>query len=254
MSVFVIAEAGVCHNGSLREAEKLIVAAKRSGADAVKFQLFDSEKLKRPEIKHLQISQDDMAGLKLYSERQGIEFLCTPFDVESLEFLVEIGVRYLKIASGCLKNFPLLYSAHQSGLPVILSTGMSTIGDITKTLSYLSSNVTLLHCTSSYPCPINEVNLAAMDTLREHFGLPVGYSDHTSGIVVAIAAVARGAKIIEKHITLDRNAEGPDHKSSIEPKEFRIMVESIRDIEKAIGTGEKKAQPSEAKTMKVWYS
>lgn len=250
---FIIAEAGVCHNGNLREAEKLIVAAKRSGADAVKFQLFDADKLKRPEIKHLEISQEDMYGLKQYADRQGIEFLCTPFDVESLEFLVGIGVRFIKIASGCLKNFPLLSAAHQSGLPIILSTGMCTLADVKSALGVLGWNVNLLHCTSSYPCPIDEVNLSAMDTLRKTFSLPVGYSDHTSGIVVAIAAVARGAKAIEKHLTLDRNAEGPDHKSSIEPKDFRIMVDAIRDIEKAIGTGEKRAQPSEAKTMEIWY-
>lgn len=249
---FIIAEAGVNHNGDLREAEKLIVAAKRSGADAVKFQLFDAHKLKRPEIKHLQISQADMAGLKLYADRQGIEFMCTPFDAESLDFLVGIGVKKLKIASGCLKNYQLLYAAHQSCLPVILSTGMSSLEDVKSALSTLSANVSLLHCTSAYPCPINEVNLKAMDTLRVLSG-SVGYSDHTEGINIALAAVARGATVIEKHLTLDRNAVGPDHKASIEPKEFKIMVDAIREIEMAIGTGEKKPQPSETDVMKVWY-
>lgn len=250
---FIIAEAGVNHNGNVKLAERIIYEAKAAGADAVKFQHFNSMRLWGDDrIAHLELSNDDMLALKDYADDVGIEFCCTPFGVPELEFLAPL-LRRIKIASGCRRNYELLYAAHKTGLPVILSTGMSTIKDIQKALGMLSANVTLLHCTSAYPCPINEVNLKAMDTLRVLSG-SVGYSDHTEGINIALAAVARGATVIEKHLTLDRDAVGPDHKASIEPKEFKIMVDAIRNIEIAIGTGEKKPQPSEAAVIEAWYS
>lgn len=252
MSVFIIAESGVNHNGSLREAEKLIVAAKRCGADAVKFQLFDADLLKRPAIKHLQLSYDDMAGLKQYADRQGIEFMCTPFDVAALEFLVGIGVRRLKIGSGSITDLALMVAAHESELPLIVSTGMSDDDRIGCALDIIGTNdVTLLHCTSAYPCPLEDVNLAAMSDLWR-FMCPVGYSDHTRGILASLAATACGATVIEKHLTLDRNATGPDHKSSIEPAEFKTMAAGIRDIEVMMGDGVKRVMASEAACMEVW--
>jgi sialic acid synthase SpsE len=256
----IIAEAGVNHNGSLREAEKLIVAAKRCGADAVKFQLFDAGLLKRPDIAHLQLSYDDMAGLKLYAARQGIEFLCSPFDVGALEFLVSIGVKRLKIGSGSITDLALMVAAQQSGLPLIISTGMSDTDRIEAALDVTGTdNVTLLHCTSAYPCPPEDVNLSAMDALRAFraLGSPrdepaVGYSDHTRGILASLAAVARGATVIEKHLTLDRGAVGPDHLSSANPVEFKTMVSGIRDIETMLGDGIKRVMPSEADCVRIW--
>lgn len=250
---FIIAEAGVNHNGRWERGLDLIDAAKAAGADAVKFQHFNSQRLWGDDrIAHLELSNDAMLALKAHADAVGIEFMCTPFGVPEMEFLTPL-LKRIKIASGCLHNYDLLYAAYLTGLPVILSTGMNTISEIAKARGMLAANVTLLHCTSAYPCPLNEVNLAAMDTLRERFDLPVGYSDHTNGISVALAAVARGATVLEKHLTLDRNAEGPDHKASIEPKDFRIMVDGIRRIEQAIGNAEKRAQPSEAGIIKAWY-
>lgn len=250
---FIIAEAGVNHNGCLECGLDLIDAAKAAGADAVKFQHFNSQRLWGDDrIKHLELSNDAMLAMKAHADKAGIEFMCTPFGVPELEFLTPL-LKRIKIASGCLRKYDLLYTAYQTGLPVILSTGMNTIPEIAKARGMLAANVTLLHCTSAYPCPINEVNLAAMDVLRSRFNLPVGYSDHSNGIVVSIAAVARGATVIEKHLTLDRNAKGPDHKASIEPEDFRIMVSGIRLIEQAIGNDEKLTQPSEAGTIKAWY-
>lgn len=249
---FIIAEAGVNHNGSLREAEKLIVAAKRCGADAVKFQLFDADKLKRPEIKHLQIGPKDMYGLAKYAERQGIQFLCTPFDVLACGWVATVCWK-IKIASGCINDYELLQAASDTNLPIILSTGMATPREIENAYVRISgSPVTLLHCTSAYPCPPEDVNLKAMDTLHKHFGCPVGYSDHTQGITAAIAAVARGATIIEKHLTLNRGAVGPDHWSSIEPGEFKQMVQAIRQVETMLGDGEKRPRPSEEPCMRIW--
>lgn len=252
MTTFVIAEAGVCHNGDFETALRLADAAKWAGADAVKYQLFTSQKLWGDDrIKHLELSQPQMKDIAAYCKSLGIEFMCTPFDVESLYYLVSLKVKRLKISSGCLTNTDLLYAAYQSGLPVILSTGMSTEAEIGEALSMLAINVTLLHCTSSYPCRLEDVNLKAMDRLKR-FHRPVGYSDHTDVITVAIAAVARGATVIEKHLTLDRNQEGPDHKASITPKTFKAMKLGIMEVEYALGDGIKRVLPCEEALRKAW--
>ena len=252
---FIIAEAGVNHNGSMREAEHLIVAAKRSGADAVKFQLFDHKMLGNPALEPLQLSQAQMLDLSAYAHQQGIEFMCTPFDVESVQFLAERAkVKRIKIGSGCITNFDILYAAYLTGLPVILSTGMCGMDEVRKALVMLASNVTLLHCTSAYPCPYAAVNLKAMDEMHNRFRLPVGYSDHTAGITIAIAAAGRGATVIEKHLTLDCRAAGPDHASSIEPEAFRAMVTAIRVTEAALGDGKKQVQDCERGLKKIWHS
>lgn len=255
---FIIAEAGVNHCGSFRLALELVDAAQESGADAVKFQLFDSSKFKkhvlpRWELKKLELSKSQMRDIAAYCKACGIEFICTPFDVESLDYLASLEVKRLKIGSGCIRNNDLLYAAYQTGLPVILSTGMSSLSEVKEALSMLASNVTLLHCTSAYPCPIEAVNLKAMDVLRDTFDLPVGYSDHTLGTTVALCAVARGATVIEKHLTMNKHLDGPDHKSSLEPFEFRKMVDGIRSVEKALGDGVKMPQPCELELKSMWH-
>ena len=253
---FVIAEAGVNHNGDIGQAFLLCNAAKEAGADAVKFQHFRAAAL-QPErydlLKPLELSDAEMANIAWHCQATGIEFMCTPFGVPEVEFLRPLVKRW-KVASGCLTRFDLLAAVRATGLPAILSTGMADMGRIAAAVDALAPS-TLLHCTSAYPCPVAEVNLAAMDALRARWGASaqVGYSDHTPGIVVALAAVARGATVLEKHLTLDRGAEGPDHKASIEPKEFRIMIEAIRTIEQAIGSPEKRQQPSEAAVARAWY-
>lgn len=263
MSIFIIAELGVNHCGDMRTAEHLIVAAKRAGADACKFQLFDAAALDRPELKPLQLSYEQMADLKAYADRTGIEFICTPFDVEAVAFLHKLGVKRMKISSGCIGNETLLKAVRDTKLPVILSTGMSTLVNISEALGRLGHEwpaefndrpVALLHCTSAYPCPISDVNLQAIETMEWRWGdrCKIGYSDHTQGITIAIAAAAMGAEIIEKHLTLDRNLDGPDHISSIEPKEFRVMVSAIRTVEEAMGDGVKKPQESEHETRRIW--
>lgn len=253
---FIIAEAGVNHNGQFRAALELVDAAKNAGADAVKFQLYKADKL-QPEryelLKRLELSQEQMHTIAAYCKSAEIEFMCTPFDVESLDYLVSLKVKRLKIASGCIGNFDLLHAAYQSGLPVILSTGMSTIGDIRKALDHLAANVTLMHCTSAYPAPIDSVHLKAMDLLRETFFLPVGYSDHTQGITVSLAAVARGAFVIEKHLTMSRNQIGPDHRASLEPSEFRTLVNAIRTVEEALGDAVKLPQGCELELKRMWH-
>lgn len=257
---FVIAEIGVNHQGVVETAKRLIDASKVAGADAVKFQLFDSITLNRPEIGHLQLSSAQMAELADYCKPLGLEFMCTPFDVSALECLTPLVKRH-KIASGCIANMPLLLAAKKSGKPCIISTGMSTQDDWRTLLSVFGlgggqspHQHTILHCTSAYPCPVDEVNLRAMDLLREYTGWHVGYSDHTDSIHVAIAAVALGATVIEKHITLDRELPGPDHKASVTPREFRGMCIAIRDIEKALGDGIKRPMPSEEPARKIWRS
>lgn len=250
--VFVIAEAGVNHNGSLETALELCSAAKEAKADAVKFQLFNSERLNKPELKPLEMSPSRLRDIKAYCKAIDIEFLCTPFDVDSLDCLLKMGVQRLKISSGCLTDNDLLYAAYRSGLPVILSTGMSTILEIHRALDMLHDYVTLLHCTSAYPCPIHAVNLKAMDDLAKTFRRPVGYSDHTQGITIAVAAAARGATVIEKHLTLSRNQEGPDHKASIEPGEFSTMVSAVRTVEESLGDGVKRVQDCELELRKAW--
>ena len=248
---FIICEAGVNHGGDFGTALQLARHAKQSGADAVKFQHFSAAALKRTELAPLELSIKQHRELAMYCQAIGIEYMCTPFGVPELDAIAPL-VKRIKIASGCLRNHDLLYAAYQTGLPVILSTGMSTLAEVKAALGTLAANVTLLHCTSAYPCPLEDVNLNAMTVLRSEFGRPVGYSDHTTGITVAIAAAAKGAAVIENHLTLDRSASGPDHKSSIEPDEFRVMVNAIRDVEKALGDGRKRLMPSEEKVRALW--
>ena len=252
--VFVIAEAGVNHGGIFWSAMDLVDAAKDVGADAVKFQMFSSQKLWGDDrIAHLELPAKAYTALKAHCDEIGIEFMCTAFGVEELQFLLDIGIRRIKIPSGLVKDRELIREASRTPLPVILSTGMCGITDLFPALAILANrNVTLLHCTSAYPCPLEDVNLSAMDKLRETFEYPVGYSDHTDWILASIAAVARGAVVIEKHFTLDRNEKGPDHKSSIEPYQFAEMVAQIRTVETMLGDGHKKVRPSELELREVW--
>ncbi|MFA5384583.1 MAG: N-acetylneuraminate synthase [Eubacteriales bacterium] len=270
--VFIIAEAGVNHNGSLDLAMRMVDLACKSGADAVKFQTFKAEKIvtsfaERAQyqqknmphkvesqlemIKKLELSFDDFRKLKEYSDRCGIAFLSSPFDLESVDFLDELNLDCFKIPSGEITNLPLLRRIGGKRKKVILSTGMSTLEEVEKAFQILKSSgageITLLHCTSNYPTPPEDVNLKAMLTLKQTFGLPVGYSDHTMGYAVPIAAVAMGAEVIEKHFTLNRKMEGPDHKCSLEPDELNNMVEVIRLVEKSIGNGFKAPVPDEIK-------
>lgn len=256
MSVFIIAEAGVNHGGDIQEAMRLCVAAKRCGASAVKFQHFNSRRLWGDDrIAALELDASEMANLKWQCDSLGIEFLCTPFDSTSFEEIRAL-LKRVKIASGCIARYPLL-EAIPPEMPVILSTGMSTLGDINAALNTLDvldrpGDITLLHCTSAYPCRVENANLRAMLTMRAEYSLPVGYSDHTQGVTVAIAAAALGATIIEKHLTLDRNAVGPDHKTSIEPEEFRVMVSAIRTVEQALGDGQKRVLECEKALRSAW--
>jgi len=272
---FIIAEAGVNHNGDKNLAYKLIDIAKESGADAVKFQTFKAARIisKNTQmadyqkknlgkedsqiemIKKLELSYKDFEDLKKYCGEKGIIFLSSPFDEESIEFLDKL-VPYYKIPSGEIVNYRYLKLIAEKNRPIIMSTGMANLSDVEKALDTIYSinqdaEIYLLHCTTNYPAPYEEVNLKAMITLKEAFKLPVGYSDHTLGIEVPIAAVAMGAQIIEKHFTLDRNLPGPDHKASLEPNELKAMVNAIRNIEKALGNGIKKPNKSEKEIEKV---
>ena len=283
-SVFIIAEAGVNHNGSLELAKKLVDAAKESGVDAVKFQTFKAENVvstfaKKAEyqrkttsaaepqfkmIKKLELSYESFAKLKEYCDKRNIIFLSTPFDYSSVDFLEKLVPLY-KISSGEVTNLPFLKYIAKKGKPLILSTGMSTLGEVEKAINsilpilntghFLSfaqfPPLTLLHCVSNYPSDFSEVNLKAMLTLKQAFKLPVGYSDHTLGIEIPIAAVALRARIIEKHFTLEKSLPGPDHRASLDPRELKEMVIAIRNIEKAMGDGIKKPNKSETETMKV---
>lgn len=259
MSTFLIAEAGVNHGGSLDVAYQLADAAKYAGADAVKFQLFNSKKLWGDDrIKHLELRFDGMEKLYRHCNGIGIEFMCTPFGVEELTFLTPMLQR-IKIASGCITRKPLLEAAKATGLPVILSSGMSNIDEIEEAVEdvqsdkLMASDITILHCTSSYPCRLEDVNLSAVVSMIDRlYPYHVGYSDHTNGITVAIAAVALGATVIEKHLTLDRNAEGPDHKSSITPKELKALRIGLIEVEAALGDGIKRVLPCEVELRKAW--
>jgi N-acetylneuraminate synthase len=298
---YIIAEAGVNHNGSVTMAKELIDVAADCGADAVKFQTFKAEKIvgKTAEkaayqqqttektesqydmIKRLELGEAAHRELLAHCVRRNIRFLSTPFDGSSLQFLTEgLNLPYIKIASGEITNAPFLLEVAKTNKPVILSTGMSTLGEIETALGVLSFGylqceeqpgiaafqrsyasragqavlqlkVSLLHCTTEYPASFSEVNLRAMDTLRNAFQLPVGLSDHTQGIAVAIAAAARGAAIVEKHFTLDRSLPGPDHKASLEPDELKVMVASIRQVEAALGSASKIPSPAEYKNQPV---
>ena len=275
MHTLIIAEAGVNHNGRLDLAIELCDAAKEAGADVVKFQTWITEKIitcnvEQAEyqknntgsnqsqfdmLKGLELSYEDFTKVKEHCDRIGIQFASTADEEDSLDFLINLGIPFIKIGSGDIGNISYLRTIGSKHMPVILSTGMSTIEDVRLSVEALrqggASEISLLHCTTNYPCPYESVNLAAMDTLRKEFNLTVGYSDHTMGIAVPIAAVARGASIIEKHFTLDRSMEGPDQIASTEPEEFRKMVDSIRQIETAIGDGIKKPTDSEVEISKV---
>lgn len=276
MSVFIIAEAGVNHNGRVETAKRLVDVAVEAGADAVKFQTFRAERLasrNTPKaeyqakgsheesqvemLKKLELSFEAFRSLKNYCDSKKTTFLSTPFDEESAGFLVhELNMEVIKIGSGEVTNLPFLKVVATLNRPIILSTGMSFLHEVeeaVRTIQEVSPNtsLTLLHCTTSYPCSFGEVNLKAMQTLKEHFRLPVGYSDHTPGIEVAIAASALGATVIEKHFTLDRNLEGPDHAASLEPAEFKQMVRAIRNIESSLGSGWKEPTASEKKNRPV---
>jgi len=259
--VCIIAEAGVNHNGDLNLAIKLVNEAMDVGADFVKFQTFKAEDIvtknaERAEyqknntndfgsqfdmLKKLELSDEDHIELIKYCKKKNIKFLSTPFSIKSAQFLFDQGLDTIKIASGEITNIPLLEFIALKKWKIIFSTGMSSLGEVERALNILTRNnprlekCTVLHCTSEYPTPMSDVNLMAMSTISDAFGVTVGLSDHTKGIHVPIAAVAMGAKVIEKHFTLDRSLPGPDHTASLEPKEFRKMVEGIRDIEKALG-------------------
>jgi N,N'-diacetyllegionaminate synthase len=272
---FIIAEAGVNHNGSVEIAKRLIGEASKSGSDAVKFQIFRADAIttkinERAEyqkkrdpadttqyalLKGLELSKDDFLSLARYAKDIGILFLSSPFDETSADVLESIGVPMYKIGSGEITNLPFLRHVAAKGKPIILSTGMSTLGEIEEALDTIystgNSSVSLLHCVTEYPAPYNEINLDAIETLRYAFGLRVGYSDHTMGTEIAMAAVAIGAEIIEKHFTLDRTMVGPDHGSSLEPQEFKAMTEAIRHVESAMGDGFKRPTPSELKNKSL---
>lgn len=259
----IIAEAGVNHNGSLDIAFQLCKAAKESGADVVKFQTWKTEKIITKNVsqadyqventgssesqfdmlKKLELSYEDFTKIKKYCDEIGIQFASTADEEESLDFLISLGIPFIKIGSGEITNIPYLRAMGSKKLPIVLSSGMATLGEVETALFELkkagATDITLLHCTTSYPCVVEDVNLNAMLTMKNAFKLAVGYSDHTEGIEVPIAAVALGATVIEKHFTLDRKMAGPDHLASTEPREFKQMVESIRNIEKALGSGVK---------------
>lgn len=275
MSVYIIAEAGVNHNGSLKTAMNMVDEAKKAGADCIKFQTFVAQNIASKNarkadyqkantdikenqldmLKKLELSFEDFKKLNEYCKKIGIEFMSTAFDIESIDFLNSIGMNKWKIPSGDITNLPYLIKIAQLKKPVILSTGMSTYRDIELAISalenYGASEITVLHCTTEYPTPLEDVNLSAMNTIQKRFNLSIGYSDHTEGIEIAIAAVARGAEVIEKHFTLDRNMKGPDHQASLEPHELRLMIDSIRKVERSIGDGEKKPAGSEIKNMNI---
>jgi N-acetylneuraminate synthase len=273
--VFIIAEAGVNHNGSLDMALQLVDAAKQSGADAVKFQSFKADQLATRSahkaayqerttsqaesqfdmLKRLELDRAAHERILRHCEDRGIQFLSSPFDLPSIDLLAEMNLPVYKIPSGELTNEPYLRKIGAKGKPVILSTGMATLGEVEEAINTLraagAGQLTLLHCVTEYPAPYAEVNLRAMHTLKLAFGLPVGYSDHTPGIEVSIAAAALGAEMIEKHFTLDRSLPGPDHAASLEPGELKAMVTAIRNVEAALGTGIKAPAPCEIPNISV---
>ncbi|MHC9543638.1 MAG: N-acetylneuraminate synthase [Vulcanimicrobiota bacterium] len=275
--IYIIAEAGVNHNGKLELARRLVDIAAEAGADAVKFQTFVTEKLvsrSAPKasyqkvttdagesqfdmIKELELDKVAYSELKNYSNQKGIDFLSSPFDIESIEFLNTLGLNILKIPSGEITNLPYLRKIGSLKKKIIISTGMADLGEIEDALDILidsgtlRENIIVLHCTTEYPAPIEEINLRAMMTIRDALKVNVGFSDHSPGIEIPLAAAALGASVIEKHFTFDKNMAGPDHRASLDPGELRTMVSSIRNIEKAMGTGIKKPSPSEKKNIAV---
>lgn len=272
----IIAEAGVNHNGSIEMAKQLIDAAAVAGVDYVKFQTFKAEKLVTKDAKQAEYQQRNAADssqyamlkkleltprqheeLIIYCKQKGVRFLSTAFDLESIEYLHSLSLGVWKIPSGEITNYPYLKKIAQYGEPVIMSTGMCSMDDVEQAINVLLKNgltkeqITLLHCNTEYPTPMQDVNLKAMLQLRDKFGVKVGYSDHTKGIEVPIAAVALGAEVIEKHFTLDRNLPGPDHKASLESNELKAMVDAIRNIEQALGDGQKHVSASEGKNIAI---
>ena len=277
--VLIIAEAGVNHNGDLNKAKELIDVAANAGVDFVKFQTFKADDLVSKEakkasyqinntrdnndsqydmLKKLELSESDHTALIKYANSKGIEFFSTAFDVKGLEYLNSIGFSMFKVPSGEITNYPYLKKIASFGKPVILSTGMASLKEIDEALQVLRSEgltneeITVLHCNTEYPTPMRDVNLKAMNTIRSAFNVEIGYSDHTLGVEVPIAAVALGARVIEKHFTLDRNLPGPDHRASLEPDELTAMVRAIRNIEIAIqGSGIKEPSSSEKKNIGI---
>jgi len=276
--VLIIAEAGVNHNGDLQTGKKLIDAAKDAGADIIKFQTFKAEKIASRSAKKagyqvanmqsadesqlnmlrkLELNDEMHSELQNYCSEKKIEFLSTPFDLDSIHYLHSIGITVGKIPSGEITNLPYLEEMAKNFSRIILSTGMCYLSEIKDALNVLlkcgikKENITVLHCNTEYPTPMEDVNLLAMLTIKNELGVRVGYSDHTAGIEVPIAAVALGAEIIEKHFTLDRNMEGPDHKASLEPAELMAMVNAIRKIELAMGNGVKQPSASETKNISI---
>lgn len=271
--VFIIAEAGDNHNGSYENALKLVDKAAESGADCVKFQTFITENViskfaEKAEyqkentsadetqfemVKKLELSFEDFKKIKKYCDEKEILFLSTPFDLDSIDFLQSIDIPFWKIPSGEITNLPYLIKIARTKKDIIISTGMCQMEEIAEALDILKKNgagkITVLHCNTEYPTPFCDVNLNAMRTIEQEFNVEVGYSDHTIGIEVPIAAVAMGASVIEKHFTLDKNMDGPDHKASLEPKELKTMVACIRNIENALGNGKKSPSKSEQKNI-----
>lgn len=273
--VFIIAEAGVNHNGDMKIAKQLVDAACDAGADAVKFQTFKAENIvckttpkaeyqlettdksetQYDMLKKLELTRQMHKELIEYCTEKKIMFLSTPFDIESIRMLAKLGIQLFKIPSGEITNLPYLREVAKQHKKVILSTGMSNMEEVKAAVKVLENNGTndiiLLHCNSQYPTPVSDVNLLAMVKIHEELKLPVGYSDHTQGIEMPIAATALGATVIEKHFTLDKNMEGPDHKVSLEPYELKQMVEGIRKVELALGTGIKQVSESEKKNIDI---
>ncbi|MBJ6137369.1 N-acetylneuraminate synthase [Marinobacter litoralis] len=278
MKTLIIAEAGVNHNGDMALAKRLIAAAAEAGADLVKFQTFiaaniisrsapkaeyqkgatDPRESQQEMVRKLELTRDNHLELIAECEKQGIGFFSTAFDKDSIDLLEELGgAEIVKAPSGELTNLPYLRYLTRHGKRVLLSTGMANLGEIEAAINVVEQagtpreKITVLHCTTEYPAPMEDVNLRAMTSIGEAFGVPVGYSDHTSGIEVPIAAVALGATVIEKHFTLDRNLPGPDHRASLEPDELKAMVRGIRNIERAMGDGIKRPSPSELKNKPI---
>jgi N,N'-diacetyllegionaminate synthase len=275
--IFIIAEAGVNHNGDITTAKKMIDAAVKAGANAIKFQTFIPEKIvsrsapkaeyqkkttRKEEsqidmLRKLVLDADAHRKLLAYCSRKAIQFLSTPFDLQSIDLLNNLGLEIFKIPSGEITNLPYLKKLGSLKKKIIMSTGMADMKEIDKAMKILieagteKKNITLLHCNTEYPTPMDDVNLRAMITMKSAFSVKVGYSDHTLGIEIPVAAVALGAEVIEKHFTLDRRMEGPDHKASLEPKELEAMVTAIRNVENALGNGIKKPSPSERKNRAI---
>jgi N,N'-diacetyllegionaminate synthase len=277
MSTFIIAEAGVNHNGSDELALELVETAARCGADAVKFQTFTAEKLVRPGaekaeyqkretgagdqfdmLKKLEMSEELHRKLIRRCDELNIEFMSTPFDEQAADFLVSLGMKRIKVPSGEITNHPFLEYLTAKNVPMIISTGMATLQEVQEAVEVvraarsrsgrrgeLEEFLTVLHCTSNYPASVDDVNLRAMQTIHSATRIPVGYSDHTAGVAVSVAAVAMGATVIEKHFTLDRNLPGPDHKASLEPDELALMIQHIRNVERALGSDKKEPVPNE---------